>query len=206
MAADPQPPVARRVRGFRIRRSTSSTLAPAEPQQQPAARNYPPQGRTSASASRPPAAFAPAAARATSTGTAPPRRANCSTYPPTVLTRPCPPTAQYGLTGAYADATITSGRPQSPLVGEDHRSEGPASATVTPAGFDSPAVQPGRAAVVAGEGPEAREGGGSQGGDEQRGPDRAVRQCEGVEVADGGHGEQQHEGGERGDEQGDPAP
>jgi hypothetical protein len=31
------------------------------------------------------------------------------------------------------------------------------------------------AAVVAGQGPEADERGGSQGGDEQRGPDRAVR-------------------------------
>src|SRR5262249_4025288 len=58
--------------------------------------------------SRPPATFATVAARATSTGTAPPRRANCSTYPPTVLTRPCPPTAQYRLTSAYANATTAA--------------------------------------------------------------------------------------------------
>src|SRR5262249_44110628 len=59
---------------------------------------------------------------------------------------------------------------------------------------------------LVGEDAEAGERGGSQGGDEQRGPDRAARQCEGVEVAYGGQGKQQHESGEGGDEQGDPAP
>src|SRR5436305_714863 len=42
------------------------------------------------------------------TGTTPPRPANCSIDPPTVLTRPCPPTAQYRLTSAYANATIAA--------------------------------------------------------------------------------------------------
>src|SRR6185312_5472312 len=67
-----------------------------------------PKGRTSASASRPPATFPPAAARAPSTGRAPPWRATGPQSPPTVLTRPCPPTAQYRLTSAYANATIAA--------------------------------------------------------------------------------------------------
>src|SRR5262252_6256345 len=88
--------------------TTSSALAPAEPVSSHRRGTTRPHGRTSASASRPPATFATVAARATSTGTAPPRRANCSTYPPTVLIRPCPPTAQYRLTSAYANATIAA--------------------------------------------------------------------------------------------------
>src|SRR5262249_53436481 len=52
----------------------------------------------------------------------------------------------------------------------------------------------------------AAEGGGSQGRDEQRAPDRSVRQRERVEAAHRRHGEQQHEGGQRGDQQRDPAP
>jgi hypothetical protein len=64
--------------------TTSSRLAPAELISSHRRGTTRPHGRTSASASRPPTTFAGAAARATSTGTAPPRRANCCTYPPIV--------------------------------------------------------------------------------------------------------------------------
>src|SRR5215470_7002477 len=87
---------------------TSSTLAAVEPANSHRRGITRPQGRTRASASRLPAASAAAAASAASTRTAPPLRANCATYPPTVLTRPCPPTAQYRLTSAYANATIAA--------------------------------------------------------------------------------------------------
>src|SRR5258706_7093349 len=88
--------------------TTSSTLAPAEPISSHPRGTTRPEGRTSASASRPPTTFANVAARATSTGSAPPRRANCSTYPPIVLTRACPPSAQYRLISAQASATIAA--------------------------------------------------------------------------------------------------
>jgi hypothetical protein len=51
-------------------------------------------------ASRPPTAFATAAARASSTGVAPFWWASCAAYPPTVLIRPCPPSAQETPTSA----------------------------------------------------------------------------------------------------------
>src|SRR5262249_62277965 len=54
----------------------------------------------------PPYTIAPA--RPPNPEPAPPRRANCSTYPPTVLIRPCPPTTQYKLTSAYPNATIAA--------------------------------------------------------------------------------------------------
>jgi hypothetical protein len=96
----PAPPTWRQASTLRPPYATSSALAPADMISIHWRGMTRFQGRTSDSASRLPATFAAAAARATSTGTAPPSRAKCSTYPPTVLTRPCPPTAQYRLTSA----------------------------------------------------------------------------------------------------------
>src|SRR5258707_8264982 len=92
--------------------TTSSTLVPAETINSQPRGITRPHGRASASATRPPATFATATAtataRATSTATTPPPWANCCTYPPTVLIRPCPPSAQYRLTSAYPNATAAA--------------------------------------------------------------------------------------------------
>src|SRR6266487_1498773 len=88
--------------------TTSSTLVPAETINSQPRGITRPHGRTSTSASRPPATFATATATATSTATTPPPWANCSAYPPTVLIRPRPPSAQYRLTSAYPNATAAA--------------------------------------------------------------------------------------------------
>jgi hypothetical protein len=62
------------------------------------------------------------------------------------------------------------------------------------------------AAAAAGEGPKARERGGAEGCDGQRGCEPAAQQLQLVEAAHRGYREQQHEAGQRGADQRDAAP